>query len=115
MKIIEFVEETFKHEIGNTFTRSEIIDRVHEKSGFKRSSIIPSDYCYNRRNKGIIFPGWCLFERVENGMYKYLGPGYKYSGPVFFREKSMFEDGVFGHWRSGVYHDNQKPDFHFKP
>lgn len=92
-------------EKGNTFKRNEIITLVHEKTGANRSSIIPSDYCYNRRNRGIKFPQMCLFERLETGNYKYLGPNYSYSGPVYFRERGMREDRIDGEWKNGIYYE----------
>jgi len=108
MNIVKIIEEIFSEKIGISFTRSELVNLVHEKSGVNKSSIIPSDYCYNRRNKGINFPENCLFERIDKGLYVYLGRNYEYSGLVYFRERGMAEDGTAGEWKSGIYIENYK-------
>ena len=39
--------------VGTKMKRQEIIDLLSERFGTNPSSIIPSDYCYNMKNKGI--------------------------------------------------------------
>ncbi len=83
MSIKDKIFSTFENERGKAFSRKEIIDLVLEKyPETNRSSIIPSDYCYNITNKGIPFDNH-LFEHIEIGRYKVLGPNYKYNGDIY--------------------------------
>lgn len=87
MTIIEKVRDTFINcEIGTVYLRSEIIEMVHSKHGINRSSIIPSDYCYNLVNKGKLanseLDKFKIFEWISRGKYKYLGENHPYEGVV---------------------------------
>lgn len=67
------------------------------------SSIIPSDYCYNRVNKGIEFhkkPR--LFNFLGDGMYECLGENYLYTGDV----ENASDGTVVGSWENGVFQKN---------
>ena len=66
-------------------------------------SIIPSDYCYNRVNKGIEFhkkPR--LFHFLGEGMYECLGENYLYTGDV----ENASDGTVVGSWENGVFQKN---------
>ena len=68
-------------------------------------SIIPSDYCYNRVNKGIEFhkkPR--LFNFLGDGMYECLGENYLYTGDV----ENASDGTVVGSWENGVFQKNDK-------
>jgi hypothetical protein len=53
--------------------------------GTEKSSILPSDYCYNRTNEGINFQTHLhLFLSLNDGSYVYLGPQFPYNGPVYW-------------------------------
>ena len=68
-------------------------------------SIIPSDYCYNRVNKGIEFhkkPR--LFNFLGDGMYECLGENYLYTGDV----ENACDGTVVGSWENGVFQNNVK-------
>lgn len=73
--IFEQVKETMQqHPIGEILTTSQIKNEVNARFGANRSSVIPSDYCYNRVNKGIDFSrGHWLFIYAGRGKYKYVG------------------------------------------
>lgn len=46
-------------------------------------SYIPSDYCYNRKNKGINHeeqPHYFLY--LKRGVYKYVGKNFVYNGVI---------------------------------
>ena len=77
MTILEKIKEYFLNcEIGEIFTRNEIIEMIHKEYGINKSSIIPSDYCYNISNKGKEadknLKNFNLFLWVERGVYKYV-------------------------------------------
>lgn len=64
-------------------------------------SIIPSDYCYNRVNKGIDFQKKPhLFVFLGEGLYECLGEDYPYTGEI----ENASDGLVVGHWENGVCH-----------
>jgi hypothetical protein len=89
---IEQVKEAFiKTPYGEEFTRTEIVKKVTDIYGYME--IIPSDYCYNRVNKGIdieknLKEHRCLFEYISRNRYKYIGAGQPFNGDLFHKPKS---------------------------
>lgn len=70
-------------------------------------SIIPSDYCYNRVNKGIDFQKKPrLLKFLGEGMYECLGENYLYSGDV----ENAADGAVVGSWENGVFQKNANWD-----
>ncbi len=51
-----------------------------------RTSVIPSDYCYNMDNKGkaanAALDKFEIFDMVSRGHFMHRGENYLYSGPV---------------------------------
>lgn len=101
MTIYEQIKDTLGAESGRIFTAAEIKQRVHERFGTNLTSIIPSDYCYNRRNQGIRF-NQHLFVRLNPGEYRYVGENYPYDGWVFERCQGGNDERIAGEWRRGV-------------
>jgi hypothetical protein len=96
-KIIERVLSTFKGKEGQTFRRNEIIDLVLQKYPHtNRTSVIPSDYCYNIRNEDSK-RDFQVFEYVSRGLYKYIGPKVKYNGIVYWKGSE------YGQWKNGEF------------
>ena len=56
----------------------------------------PTDYCYNRTNKLAPFEHH-VFEWVSRGLFRYLGPDYPYTGPIWRRNQRV------GEWNNGKY------------
>ena len=107
MKISDLIIETFKDcIIGTIFSRQEIIKNVSEKFDINESSIIPSDYCYNRWNKGVSeTKRLCLFEYIDTTdekKYRYLGQDCSYNGKVYHKAKGDMEKCV-GEYVDGVF------------
>lgn len=101
MRIHDKVSTVFKGRVGETFESKEIIDLVvNAFPGTNRTSVIPSDYCYNITNKGIPF-AYHQFESVGKALYRCLGLNYPYSGPITWKGEvvGMWEDGVFTLWK----------------
>ena len=76
-------------------------------------SIIPSDYCYNRVNKGIEFhkkPR--LFRFLGDGMYECLGENYPFDGPVYTQPKGTKAEIIVGCWENGVFTPNANWDLY---
>ena len=91
------------------------LQEIYELLGVRyqtnRDSIRPSDYCYNRANKGIEFFKWPrLFRYLGEGMYECLGENYPYDGEVYTREKGSKKDEVVGTWKNGVFTKNERWD-----
>ena len=91
--ILDMVIETFKNTaIGTVFTRAEIVNLVVSKYGCNPTSIIPSDYCYNRLNNGINYEKYLhLFEYTNTKQYRYLGLDYPYTGKIIHKPKGGYE------------------------
>ena len=104
MTIREKVKSTLKDHIGKTLSRSEIIDLVIKKyPDTKRNGVLPSDYCYNRYNEGILFVDHIL-EYCGWDDYKVLGENYCYNGDIFWRKKGEDKDTIVGKWVNGEKH-----------
>ena len=66
-------------------------------------SIIPSDYCYNRVNKGIDFDKKPhLFRFLGDGMYECLGENYPCTDDIVHASDGT----VVGYWKDGQPHKN---------
>lgn len=97
MPVEEKVLETFQGKDGKEFWRKEIVELVIKKfPDTNKSSIMPSDYCYNITNNGIKF-NFHVFKWLSRGKYKYLGQHLKYSGKVYWKglEYGVWVNGVF--------------------
>ncbi len=70
------------------------------KMGVNRSSIIPSDHCYNRANEDAtsFVSKTELFLYLERKKYKCVGSKYKYDGRIFCRPKGYSKDFVWGYY-----------------
>jgi hypothetical protein len=74
----------------------DIQQEIVRLGGFARGSVLPSDYCYNRINKAPYSFCYPVFEWVERGKYRYLGPNYDYTGPILWKGKQI------GEWKCGA-------------
>ena len=99
MTIKEKLLDVFNGKEGMMFRSHEIKDAVISRfPDTNKTSILPADYCYNKTNKGnlLVFP-LPLFEYQQDGMYKYLGQNFEYSGDVFWKREKI------GEWNKGNY------------
>jgi hypothetical protein len=99
MKIREKVLSVMKGKEERIFSSHEIIDMVLQKfPDTNKSSVLPSDYCYNRINKDIekkFRLGFHVFESLNDNLYKYLGQESSYTGPIYWKGKKV------GDWLKG--------------
>jgi hypothetical protein len=65
---------------GNRIPRQKLIAETLKLGQFNESSIIPSDYCFNRRNEGSRKTPMFLW--YPSSTYEYVGRNYVYTGPV---------------------------------
>lgn len=94
-------------------SRVELYELLGTRYGRTSGSIIPSDYCYNRTNKGIEFlkkPRLFFFH--GDGMYECLGENYPFSGAVYTRKKGESVDVEVGSWNNGVFQKNDNWDLY---
>ena len=63
----------------------------HEKFGRKESSVIASDYCYNRVNNGITLNKPAVFEFLGRDQYRCLGLNYPFNGSIYHKPKGQGE------------------------
>lgn len=84
MKVVEEIEELLKSiPIGYKFSANWFKTALSKQYNRSENSYIPSDYCYNRKNKGInydIQPHYFL--RLGRGKYKYVGKNYVFKGEI---------------------------------
>lgn len=114
MTILEKIKSAFiNQKIGREFKTQEIIDLIKFKYKVNRSSIIPSDYCYNRMNIGkwdnFQLLDFNIFEYAARGSYIYLGENYPYNGDIIHKAKGSINEIVVGKWTNGerIIYDNK--------
>ena len=84
--------------LGHTFTGKQIIDMVIGAfPGTNRSSVIPSDYCYNIVNAGIKFDRH-LLKYIEDSMYRVLGKDLPLRRPYFMERQKRWVSGKRVRW-----------------
>lgn len=103
---LEKVRTAFiKESIGKEFSTKEIRDLIKSKYEINDSSIIPSDYCYNRMNIGKLQDSQLLdfhiFEYVKRGIYIFLGEKYPYDGVIHHKSKGSSAELIVGKWDNG--------------
>lgn len=101
MTIYEQIIEVCKDKSEEILTSAQIKSLVSLKFGTKEGSIIISDYCYNRTNRGINF-NHHLFHYISRNEYRYLGENYNYSGEIYWKPRN--KDEIFvGIWDNAKY------------
>ena len=94
MSVIEEIEKfTESMPLGYEFSTKWFKTELSKQYNRSAESYIPSDYCYNRKNKGINYnkqPHYFL--RLGRGKYKYVGKNYIFTGEV--EEKPRIKKGL---------------------
>ena len=99
-QLVNSINNYVKQNGTDTIKSASEILRIAELSD-KAGVILPSDYCYNRYNKGLYgFGGPFLFEYLGTNQYKLLGENYPYNGPISHKPKGKPER-IIGSWTSG--------------
>ena len=82
--IKEEIEEFLKSmPLGYEFSRNWFKTELSRQYNRSAESYIPSDYCHNRKNKGINYdkqPHYFLY--LGQGKYKYVGKDYVFTGEI---------------------------------
>ena len=98
--IVSELVESFGTE--HIVTYSEICLLMSERYGTNPASVIPSDHCYNRVNRGITINKPMLFEYLGNSEYRCLGEHYPYNGDVYHRSRENGYEIIVGKCINGV-------------
>lgn len=102
MTIYEQIKEVMKGKDGEVVSSAFIKTEVNKRYGVDVSSVIPSDFCYNRVNDGIHFKKENrLFEYIDRNSYKYLGENYPYTGRVYHKPSGSKSETLVGYWVNG--------------
>lgn len=70
--------------------------------GHQESSVIPSDFCYNRTNAGINCPNQPMFVQEGRGQYRFVGLCYPYTGVMVHKPNGQPER-VASSWHEGEF------------
>ena len=81
-RALDAAGQKLRKKYGNEIPRQALIDEVCRNTSYKRSSVIPSDFCYDLTNKGLGPNRMSLFLHRERGLYEYVGPNYRYEGRI---------------------------------
>ena len=101
MTIFQQIKEVFKDKTGIIMKSSDVIEMLRSRFGTNPSSVILSDYCYNRFNDGIKFTKH-IFEYLDSNTYKYLGENYPYNGIIIHKPKGQGIEKTVGEWKNGI-------------
>jgi len=103
LNLYEQIKETMLlHSYGTELSTAQIRDEVARKYGTNKDSIIPTDYCYNRCNKGIDFNKQPhLFDYIKRGRFIYIGENAVYNGYVIHCSKDSNKEQKIGIWEDG--------------
>ena len=101
MTIFQQIKEVLKDKTGMIVKSSDVIEMLRSRFGTNPSSVILSDYCYNRFNDGIKFTRH-IFEYLDSNSYKYLGENYPYNGNIIHKPKGQEIEKIVGEWKNGI-------------
>jgi hypothetical protein len=100
MNILDQILEYVKEKKTDLITSAEVKTALNKKHGTNPSSIILSDYCYNRYNTGIPFNKH-VFRYVAKNLYEYLGEHFLYTGLIYHKPAGEKQEYIVGEWREG--------------
>ena len=86
------------------FSTFELRRVLSDRFNTNPASVIPSDYCYNRWNRGLIQMTWKpIFIRIGPGEFRFVGPSYAYTGLVYAKARGADDEQVVGEWLDGRF------------
>ena len=106
MTIIEALEQAGKElrvQFGEApISGAELTRRAARLGGYQESSVLPSDFCYNRTNAGIPCPHQPMFVQEGRGRYRFVGLCYPYTGVMLHKLHGQPER-IVGSWHEGNF------------
>lgn len=111
VNVLEMVGKQLQAQYGDDpIPLKKIVEEALLICNYAKSSIIPSDFCYNSVNKDPASASMAnpMFKKEGFGMYKFLGRKYPFSGDVSWTPKGALRR-VVGVWVNGDYkpHDSK--------
>jgi hypothetical protein len=101
--VIPIACEPYKNTELSSAKIKELVQK-HLDFNVKKSSILPSDFCYNRYNKGIKFNRQNrYFIFIKPGLYHYVGPNYPFTGEVIHKPTGEKREYIYGYYKNGVF------------
>jgi len=94
------ITELFRNQLtfDKVYSRNELEDMMVKELNYYYNV---TALTYNRWNKGMGYT--CpLFEHVDRGTYRYLGPEFPYNGIVSHFPQGMDEEYIIGRWENGT-------------
>ena len=102
MTIYEQVKKVMEGKKGMVVTSGFIKNELRNKLGVNTSSVVPSDFCYNRVNDGIGFrKDNRIFKYIRRNAYEYIGENYPYTVKIFHKPFKSKTEVVVGEWVKG--------------
>lgn len=87
---------------GMVVTSRFIKSELKNKFGAHLSSVMPSDFCYNRVNDGIGFrKDNRIFKYIRRNAYEYIGENYPYTGKIYHKPYRSKTEIIVGEWLNG--------------
>ena len=108
MTIYQQIIELLKDRKGEIVTSIEVKNELKNKYGTNPSSILLSDFCYNRYNNGIEFNKF-LFRYISRSTYEYLGEKDLFTGLIYHKPFKHKDENIVGEWRNGIKELYKKP------
>jgi hypothetical protein len=74
--------------------RGELVTRTARLARCSPSSVLPSDFAFNRVNRDVVSRARPMFIHEGRGQYRFVGPDYAYRGPILWQPAGEHEREV---------------------
>jgi len=97
---------------SNPIPTRELTELAASYAGCSRSSVLPADFAYDRVNRGGVSRAYPMFIGEGLGYWRFVGLGYPYTGPIFWKPvgEAEREVGFSREGRTVFSYDPRKPD-----
>jgi hypothetical protein len=106
-QVVNEAGSNLQAQLGDVLPKQDIDREIVRLGRYTAGGIPPADYCYNLINRAPLSFRYPVFEWVERGRYRYLGPNYPYTGPIFWRPAGG--ERQVGEWKDGTCHLREDP------
>lgn len=110
MTIYDQLKTLLQNREGDIVTPAHVKEELQKRYGTNPASLLLSDFCYNRYNKGIEFNKH-LFRYISRSFYEYLGEKAPFTGLIFHKPTGEPVDVIVGEWRHGEKYLYDKPNY----
>ena len=99
-QVVNQAAQELRMQYGDDIPADAIMRNCERIGGYRRDSVLPSDYCYNVINKAEFSFQYLVLVRMGRGRYRYVGSGAHYYGAVMWKPNQEAERQV-GEWTDG--------------